>query len=111
MYSQTASVKEIVMKRIYHLWIMRSLAHSVVLKFAIIGVLALELQHLVSLKNVALNTINHNSIADMFSYVTYSFTHTQLAVQSVLAIIAAVAAFALVDVIRKDFRAPALGWN
>lgn len=95
------------MRRVYAFWLLRTAYHSLALKFVGIGVLAVILQQLVSLKSVIMNTLQVGGAERMLGYLEYAFTHTQASVQITFALMALLVVWAVIDAIRKDFFIPA----
>ncbi len=102
-----SKLKSKVMRRVYAFWFLRTAYHSLVLKVVAIGVLALALRQMVSLKSIIMNTLQVGGVDRMVGYLEYALAHTHASVQITFALMALLAVWTVIDAVRKDFTVPA----
>lgn len=84
-----ADLKRRIMRRVYFVWAVRRVAHSVSLKLALVVLLVWQLTTFISVKNVLAN-VPRGSDGSLFEFLAAAFLNTEVASWAIATLLAAV---------------------
>ncbi|MES2437232.1 MAG: hypothetical protein V4519_04460 [Patescibacteria group bacterium] len=98
---QNNYIKKNIMRRVYMVYILKTVARPLIIELAIVSALIMSVAFFVSLQNVLQNALSVTNIVDFGKFIIGAFTHTQVIVQALSLLVLAGASAMVYDTVRR----------